>query len=76
VATRVDLFPHLAVDAEAFRDLSTDREIGMGRGPIPWSAIHLYGERYGLVKDDFDRLVRIIRAMDGAYLSYFAEREK
>jgi len=66
----------LAVDAAAFGALSCDRQTGMGRGPIPWSSIHLYGERYGLVKDDFDRLVRIIRAMDGAYLSYFNERDK
>lgn len=76
MATRVDLFPHLAVDAEAFGALSCDRQIGMGRGPIPWSSIHRYGERYGLVKDDFDRLARIIRAMDGAYLSYLNERDK
>lgn len=76
MASRVELFPHLAVDAEAFGALSCDRQIGMGRGPIPWSSIHLYGERCGLVKDDFDRLVRILRAMDEAYLAYFKEREK
>jgi hypothetical protein len=75
VATRVDLFPHLAVDAEAFRSLSSDRAVGMDRGPIPWRSIHLYGERYGLVKDDFDRMARIIRAMDVAYLAYFRDRQ-
>lgn len=71
VASRVDLFPHLVPDAAAFAALSTDRAVGMERGPIPWRSIHFYAERYGLVQDDFDRLVRIIRAMDGAYLEYF-----
>ena len=75
IVSRVDLFPHLAVDAEAFRALSSDRAIGMDRGPIPWSSVHHYGERYGLVKDDFDRLVRIVRAMDSAYLAYFRDRQ-
>jgi hypothetical protein len=31
--------------------------------------------RYGLVADDFDRLVRIIRAMDAAYHDYFRKPE-
>lgn len=70
VASRVDPFGHLAFEAEAYRELSTDRPVGFDRGPIPWRSIHLYAERYGLVKDDFDRFADIIRAMDRAYLSH------
>lgn len=71
IASRIDLFGHLWFEAEAFRQLSTDRSIGFDRGPIPWRSIHLYGERYGLVKDDFDRFAEIMRAMDAAYLDYY-----
>ncbi|ODM77797.1 phage tail assembly chaperone [Bradyrhizobium elkanii] len=70
VASRVDLFGHLWFEATAFRELSTDRPVGFGRGPIPWRSIHHYAERYGLVQDDFDRFVEVIRAMDAAYLAY------
>lgn len=71
VAARVDLFSHLVPDAAAFAALSSDRPGGMDRGAIPWRSIHFYAERYGLVHDDFDRLARILRAMDAAYLAYF-----
>lgn len=32
----------------AFRDLSTERQLGMSIGPIPLSAIWAYSDRYGL----------------------------
>lgn len=74
VISRVDLFDHLVFDALAFRELSTDRPAGFERGAIPWSAINDYAMRYGLVGDDFDRLVRVIRAMDAAWLAYMKEQ--
>ena len=51
--------------------LSTDRPAAFDRGAIPWRSIDAFAARYGLVGDDFDRFVRIIRAMDAAYLDYF-----
>jgi hypothetical protein len=48
---------------------------GFERGTIPWRSIDAYAARYGLVDDDFDRFVRIIRAMDGVYLDYFRKPE-
>lgn len=76
VASRVDLFPHLIPDAAAFAALSSDRSVGMERGAIPWRSIHFYAERYGLVQDDFDRLARVLRAMDVAYLAYFKKPQE
>lgn len=70
VATRPDLFGHLQFEWIAFRALSTDRQIGMAMGPIPWLAIDRFASRYGLVGDDFDRLCEIIQAMDGAFREY------
>jgi hypothetical protein len=40
----------------------------MAAGPIPFSAIDRYGERYGLDGEDFAYFVRMIRAMDQAVL--------
>lgn len=56
---------------DAFWELSTDRQVGMGTGPIPFSALDRYADRFGLsAPDDFDRFRAIVRAMDDAYLSH------
>lgn len=69
-----DEFPHppSIIDGfggwyEDFWQLSTERQIGMGVGPIPQSAInaHTNGWRY----DDADMFMEIIRAMDAEYMS-------
>lgn len=50
----------------AFAQLRTDRQIGLDRGPIMFSSINDYADRYGIVGDidEFDRFVVLIRAMD------------
>lgn len=68
--TRVELFGHLKSDWNTFWLLSTDRPVAMGRGAIPWSSIDRIAARYDIVKDDFDRLVDLIHAMDATFLSY------
>jgi hypothetical protein len=73
VQTRVELFGHLQPDWDAFAALSTDRPMGMAHGPIPWTSIDRYAARYGIIKDDFDRLAALIRSMDKAFLSYKKE---
>lgn len=54
---------------EAFNELSTERQIGMGVGPIPRSAIKAYADEFGIAGDDYDPFHRIIRTMDNAYLA-------
>lgn len=62
---------------EAFLELSTDREIGMGIGPIPWSSIDRYALRAGLVSDDdYADFKDLVRAMDGAFMRYEQQRTK
>lgn len=68
-----DLPPPLLEECEfvyrAFWELSTDRQVGMGLGGIPWSSINAYAERYGIASiDDFDHFASLIRATDAAYL--------
>ncbi len=75
VLARVDLFGHLQFEWSAFRSLSTDRQIGMGLGPISWSSIDRFASRYGLVGDDFDRLCSLMQAMDAAYRDYHQKKE-
>ncbi len=63
---------------EAFWHLTTDRQSGMGAGPIPWTAKDRYATRHGVDDpDDFDEFVELITAMDHAYLDHCqAEQER
>lgn len=51
----------------AFWELSTERPIGMGTGPIPVSKIRSYAPEFGMETSSF---VRIMRRMDEEYLSH------
>jgi hypothetical protein len=53
---------------EAFRELGTDRQLGMAVGPIPWSAIDRYARRYRLGDGAFSYFQRVIRDLDEAWL--------
>lgn len=67
------LFPPELHDIEehlwdAFWNLSTDRSIGMGAGPIPWSSIcRIESDWRAIGEKNFHK---IIRAMDSKYLSH------
>jgi hypothetical protein len=64
----------------AFWELSTDRQIGMGVGAIPASAITEWAARAGLDDIEAESFRSCIRAMDRAYLDFAnkpdAERHK
>lgn len=48
----------------------------MGRGPIPFSALDRYADRYGIADiDEFEQFRVVIRAMDGAFLEKTANDE-
>lgn len=57
---------------EAFWHLSTCRAIGMGPGPIPWTACYQYGLAHELDRDMLMVFPRIIMRMDQAYLDWAA----
>lgn len=53
----------------AFWELSSDRQIGMQAGPIPFTAIDRWATRNGVDDpDEFALLLSCIRAMDGEWL--------
>lgn len=58
----------------AFHRLSTCRQIGMGVGPIPWTAIVQYGSMQELSQDQSEALHYHMARMDDAYLGYLAEK--
>lgn len=61
----------------AFFDLKDDRSVGFGIGGIPFMALHFHAERAGIVDpDDFERFVRLIRAMDAVYIEDITSRMK
>jgi hypothetical protein len=53
---------------EAFGDLSTERQIGMGIGPIPRSSILAYAAEHDLLGDAAEHFLSIIRQIDNEYL--------
>jgi hypothetical protein len=54
----------------AFHRLGTCRQLGMGIGPIPWSAIEDYAVRYGLDEYQAHALKYHMARMDDAYLTW------
>lgn len=64
------LLPGLGFYYEAFLELSSCRQIGMGTGPIPWTAIQEYADRVGIRGQERERFTEVIRAVDVAYLEH------
>jgi len=70
------LLPGLDLYYTAFSELSTDRQMGMAEGWIPWSSIDRYARRHDLTDWDFDRFRILIRGMDVEYIKYREEQAK
>lgn len=60
----------------AFADLATCRPIGMGIGPIPWTAIDAWCERHGIRGDAREVFESCVRALDRADLAEIAAEMK
>ncbi len=74
---RPTLMPHLAAVWGAFLSLSSCRQVGMGLGPIPWTAMDRYATRMDLTDpDDFAEFEYLIRAMDTKYLEIVRDKEE
>lgn len=61
----------------AFNDLSSERQIGMGLGPISRSKIRQYvADEMGLAGDAADAAFRVLTKADEAYLSMSNSKDK
>lgn len=76
IANRPQLIPGLELYWRAYADMTSDREVGMGVGPIPWTAMHLWAVRHNIRGDDFDRLVLVLRGMDAVFMAHQAKKQK
>lgn len=62
---------------QAFFDLDSERNHGMGLTRIPWSSVSKYAQFYDFDEDQTERLFYFISAMDSAHLERLdAERTK
>ena len=62
---------------DAFWTLNSDRPLGIGEGPIPFTSIDRFAQRYGIDNlDDFDEFRSLIHAIDGEYLKFRSEQSK
>lgn len=64
-----DVLPEYHVWIEAFWELSSERQIGMGYGKIPHSAIRRWSDREGMDEDEAESFLGAIRVMDRVWLA-------
>lgn len=73
-------YPELYMGLEfffgAFFDLTRERSVGMGPGPIPYLAIHRYAQIHGLGDEDLEEFIYLLCAMDAEYLTYHREESE
>ena len=60
----------------AFGELSTERQMGMGTGPIPYSAIRDLADEFTLLGNERSSFLYIVRGLDTHYLTHIAADQK
>jgi hypothetical protein len=60
--------PGYEIWISSFWELSTERQFGMGIGPVPASAIERMAERIGVAEDEFESYRLAMRALDRVVL--------
>lgn len=71
-----ELLPGLDFYLSAFYTLSSCRSVGMGLGPIPWTAVMNYGTLYCSTEESFEDLQYHVRHLDEIYLNWVNESSK
>lgn len=76
IKNQPELMFGLDIFVQAFWDLSTCRQMGMGLGPIPWISIQEYCIMLQCSEDFTKDLHYHIRRIDQAYLNWASESNK
>lgn len=71
-----DLICGLELFFAAYQELETERQIGFGLGPIPFTAILKYVEFYQLEKEQADDLIYFVRKLDTHFMIEQAKKAK
>lgn len=72
IAEAPDLLQGLSLFFSAYKALQTCRQVGMGEGPIPWTAISYYADTLEFDDDQRSLLHYFVGKLDGAYFEYKA----
>jgi hypothetical protein len=75
IANAPELEDGLEIYFEAFFELDTERNHGMGLTQIPWSKIRMYAEANGYDEDQTEELHAHIRTMDNAHLARLEKKK-
>ena len=65
-----ELAPGLGIYLRAFYELDSCRPVGMGEGPIPWTAVEDWCRSLGLDEEERDDVHYLVRRLDNAYLKH------
>lgn len=76
IANFPDLNPGLDYYLEVYLDLCSDKDVGFGEGPIPWTSLDKYARRYNIEGEEFERLVQLIRIVDSELLKTKQKKAK
>ena len=76
VAEAPQLLLGLEMFLEAFERLNSCRSFGLACGPIPWTAIDHYCQRYRIRGESEEAMLYHIRSMDNAYLEFMSKDKK
>jgi hypothetical protein len=71
-----DLLQGLDLYYNAFWELSSDRQVGMSAGPIPYSSIVTYCREWGLDEELSSNMLKLVRKMDGHFLEWQDKQSK
>lgn len=70
LANKPEIEPGLSMYWEAFSKLGSCRQIGMGIGPVPWTAIEAWADAHGYDDDHREDLHYHVEALDAVYMKH------
>lgn len=76
IANAPTLYLGLDFYFRAFLDLNTCRDMGMGRGPLPWTALVQYAGEMGLTGEDKEDFLYLLQKVDNDYLEWARDQDK
>jgi len=74
IANAPSLLPGLEIYYIGFMDLIASRQMGMSAGPIWWTTIQEYCDRYSLDEDQTEAMHSHVRDMDLVYLKHIGKK--
>lgn len=74
IQDKPSLGPGLEFYLSAWQELSYDRPVGFGLGPIPSASLRAYTQDLGMCEDESDRFIFIVREVDNFFVAHSAKK--